>query len=245
MADYTGMRKRVPVARVERAMARTGRPPMVKVGARETSLMAKIGVATVRGNEWLMGLGLEYNIDEVAILLPEAPKENADWLECMMARVGTDNVTYFNRSRSTVNVHSLPSRYEVEYHFFTTAIEGVRLELMRLGQGYSPLHALYNLPEDGRGRDGAIVHASFKVPDEAEYRVVCAQLQGGGWVCGQDCSSDYGLFSYWRQPEDSDSLLWLKPRVNLRDGITGRQADPDEEELLEGVDELAEDEDEF
>jgi hypothetical protein len=232
-------------ARALRMASKTGRPPMVKVGARETSLTAKIGIATTRGNEWLLGARLQYSIDEVAILLPEATKENAEWLECMLGRVGTDGVTYFNRSRSTVNVHSLPSKYEVEYHFFTTAVKGVRLELMRLGKGYSPLHALYNLPEDGRGRDGAIVHASFKVPDEDAYRDVLTELRSLGWVCGQDCSSEYGLFSYWRQPGDSDSLLWLKPRVNLRDGVTGFQADPDEEELAEDEEPEEDYEDEF
>jgi hypothetical protein len=224
MADYAGMSKprpKSPNLRTPRPAARlgrdTGRPPMVKVGSRESSLNAKIGVAATRGGEWLKELGLDYAIDEVAILLPEDPKENQDWLERMLDRVGTEGVTYFNRSVSRVVVHCLPSVYDVTYHFFTTAIAGVRLELMRLGNGHSPLHSLYNLREDGRGREGAVVHASFKVSNEPEYRNVTRYMQGLGWACGQDCSSDYGLFSYWRQPGDQESLLWLKPRVNLRD----------------------------
>jgi hypothetical protein len=196
-----------------------GRPPIVKVGARETGLMAKVGAARDRGNRWLHELGWdEYRIDEVAIMLPEAPKEKEDWRNRMMDRVGREGVTYFNRSRSTVIVNSLPSKYDVEYHFFTSNVPGVRIELMDLGSGHSPLHALYNQGGDSpRGRDGCIVHASFKLSDEAVYRSALSSLAINGWVCGQDCSSDYGLFSYWRKPSDDESLLWLKPRVNLRD----------------------------
>lgn len=225
-------------SRARRIASKTGRPPMVRVGARETGLMAKVNEATTRGNLWLVDLGLSYFIDEVAIMLPEAPKEAQDWHERMLDRVGTEGITYFNRSRSTVTVHSLPSKYEVEYHFFTTAIEGVRIELMRLGNGHSPLHALYNSPvrsEDSRGRDACVVHASFKVPngDEQEYRMVCSVLAGAGWTCGQDCSSEYGLFGYWRKPDDEGSLLWLKPRVNLRDVPKPPSKDPDADDLLE------------
>lgn len=247
MADYSGMGKRttpsgtrMSEARARRIATRIGRPPMVKVGSRETSLMAKVSEASSRGNNWLLDLGLEYEIDEVAILLPEDPKEAQDWLERMLDRVGQEGVTYFNRSQSTVNVHSLPSKYEVVYHFFTTRVPGVRIELMRLGNGYSPLHALYNLREDGRGRDAAIVHASFKVPDEFEYGRVRRHLTDRGWVNGQECSSDYGLFSYWRQSNDQESLLWLKPRVNLRDGLGDAPPSVDEEEV-----EPEEDEEEY
>lgn len=204
-------------ARAKRLAESTGRPPMVKVGARETGFTGKVGEAQARGNHWLLNLGMaQHSIDEVAMMLPEGEPEATDWLSCMLARVGKEKITYFNRSVSKVQVNSLPSQYSVTYHFFTTAIPGVRLELMRLGNGHSPLHALYNLPGE-RGRDACVVHASFKVIDVAEYRRVLAHLQSEDWVCGQDCTSDYGLFSYWRKPGDEESLLWLKPRVNLRD----------------------------
>lgn len=205
-------------ARAKRTAEGTGRPPMVKVGARETGFTGKVNEAAARGDSWLLRMGMAgYKIDEVAIMLPEDATQASDWLNCMMARVGTEGVTYFNRSVSKVQVHSLPSQYDVTYHFFTTAVKGVRLELMRLGNGHSPLHALYNLREGSRGRDACIVHASFKVGTEEEYRTVLGHLVHEGWSCGQDCSSDYGLFSYWRQPGDKESMLWLKPRVNLRD----------------------------
>jgi hypothetical protein len=240
---------RTSEVRARRIATRTGRPPMVRVGARETGLMGKVGDATARGNEWLAKLGLSYSIDEVAVLLPEGGKERDDWMACMLNRVGPkEQVTYFNRTTSQVTVNSLPSRYEVEYHFFTSAIEGVRLELMDLRGGYSPLHALYNLTEDGRGRDACIVHASFKVESEAAYRLVTSHMAAQGWSCGQDCSSDYGLFSYWRQPGDDTAMVWLKPRVNLRDGAAAPDWMPEVQELeLEGdedEDELEEFEDE-
>lgn len=208
---------RTAEARARRTASKTGRPPMVRVGAREMGLMDKVRDAVSRADVWLADLGLGRTTDEVAMMLPEGVKESQDWYDRMMERVGTDGVTYFNRSQSKVTVRNLPSSYEVVYYFFTTAVPGVRLELMRLGNGHSPLHELYNRPEDSRGRDACVVHASFKCTSEGEYRNAMARLAGEGWSCGQDCSSDYGLFSYWRHPDDVESLLWLKPRVNLRD----------------------------
>lgn len=223
MSSITPSGTHTSAARARRIASKTGRPPMVKVGARETGLMGKVRDAVTQGNQWLSDLCMTACIDEVAIMLPESAKEAQDWSERMLDRVGPkEGITYFNRSQSTVVVHNLPSKYEVEYRFFSTPLRTaggatVRIELMRLGNGHSPLHHLYNQPQDSRGRDACIVHASFKCNDEAEYRVICNHLASMGLNCGQDCSSDYGLFSYWRNPDFDGVLLWLKPRVNLRD----------------------------
>jgi hypothetical protein len=98
-----------------------------------------------------------------------------------------------------------------------------------------------------RDTDASVVHASFKVPDEDVYRLTLAHLQSQGWMCGPYCESSYGLFSYWRHPSDIESVLWLKPRVNLRDGAAADsmlevqeldlEGDEDEEELEEFEDE--------
>lgn len=234
-------------------------PPMVRVGWGMTDRQVNQTVETARerATTMLIAAGLaDYFIDEVAFLLPPVNGGNgATWLARMMGRVGRAGFTYFNHvDKDVVKCNPLPSQYEVIYDFFTTGVEGVRLELLTILEGHSPLHNMFEVSD--RDTDASVVHASFKVPDEDVYRMTLAHLQGEGWMCGQYCESSYGLFSYWRHPSDVESVLWLKPRVNLRDAAKPVLFSPedqedaldmdkyDDDELDELLDEETEDDDE-
>lgn len=194
-------------------------PPMVRVGWGMTDRQVNqvVETARFRATAMLIAAGLaDHVIDEVAFLLPPVNGNGAGWLTRMLARVGRAGFTYFNHvADDVVKCNPLPSQYEVSYDFFTTGVEGVRLELLTIGAGMSPLHSMFEMSD--RDTDASVVHASFKVVDEDVYRMTTAHLQSEGWMCGQYCESSYGLFSYWRHPSDVESVLWLKPRVNLRD----------------------------
>lgn len=210
----------------------------MKVGGRESTetFLRNVSEAARQGKEWLVELGMEHSIDEVALLLPEG-REGDDWFNMMLDRVGKRGITYFNRSEDTVTVTPLPSQYRVRYDFFNTDLGSVRLELLRLREGHSPLHHLYGL-KDSRPRDAAIVHASFKVASNDELHDTFVALSAAGWQCGQYCSSAYGRFGYWRKPADEAYPgLWLKPRVNLQ------LSDLDDELALIEDDEEEEEED--
>jgi hypothetical protein len=209
------------------------RPPTVRVGARESdnTLYTRVKETVSRANGWLKETTLDaYALDEVALLLPDS-QAGDEWFAQMLYRVGNRGITYFNRSEDVVECLPLPSRYSVRYDFFSTEL-GVRLELLRMKDGFSPLHNLYDIHD--RGRDAAIVHASFKVPNGLEYEETCSILRAHGWDLGQSCSSTYGEFSYWRKQGDEGSLLWLKPRVNLRDAVG--PVLPSSEEQMEAFD---------
>lgn len=210
-------------------------------------MMRTVQDAMERGEGWLRELGYGgLVIDEVALLLPEG-KHGDEWFECMLHRVGKRGISYFNQSTDQVRCEPLPSGYEVQYDFFSTDL-AVRLELLRLRGGYSPLHDLYRREGRASGVNAEVVHVSFKVPDEEALRLVYREMAERGWMLGQDCASRYGRFGYWRKPNEEGPLLWLKPRVNLRDVVgpteeperQGRIGDP----VVEVLPEYDEDEDE-
>lgn len=240
--------KTTDTRRPRRPLRDKGQPPMVWVGWGMTDRQVNQMVenARSRAGAMLLALGMTGRfIDEVAFLLPPVNGNGATWLARMMGRVGRAGFTYFNHVEDAVKCNPLPSRYEVVYDFFTTGVEGVRLELLTIVAGLSPLHSMFEVSD--RDTDASVVHASFKVPDEEVYRLTLDHLQREGWMCGQYCESSYGLFSYWRHPSDTESVLWLKPRVNLRDHTpTEAVNDPEELELLdiENYDDEEEDEDE-
>lgn len=221
--------------RARRAVAASRPGDFLAVGAREAveglyqKVQKTIGLAT----QWLNDLGYHETglyLDEVALLLPEGG-EGKDWFEMMLGRVGKRGISYFNTAEDTVGCEPLPSTYRVRYDFFLTDL-GPRLELLRILSGHSPLHHLYSVAS---GRDAAVVHASFKLPTQPDYDQVLMDLREKGWVCGQSCVSAYGRFSYWRTVGSDGPLLWLKPRVNLRD-MAFALRDPEDEDEEEGID---------
>lgn len=165
--------------------------------------------------------GMAFEVDEVACLLPRDKHKAAEALNGALSMVGDDKrVTYFNRADDKVSVLYLPSKYQVRYHFFTLG-DGLRLELMELKEGRSPLHDWYHLesgcfPSNIFAGRSFLVHASFKVPSRLQMQWAETCLEAAGYVCGQSCKSNYGEFSYWRK-EDTWPVRWVKVRINTRD----------------------------
>lgn len=221
-----------------------GLPPILRVGKRESeeAFLRYVNDTVERFQAAIEGLSLDgtmHKIDEVALLAPQGT-EGDDWFTSMLWRVGKRGITYFNQTDDKVQAIPLPSQYDVRYDFFTTEL-GVRLELLRLRGGISPLHELYLNHPAAQGSAGyaPIVHASWKVDDEDTYTGVTRLLFEAGWVMGQGCTSAYGKFSYWRNPLDDGPMVWLKPRVNLRDS----QPQLDDLDELDGGEDEEEDED--
>lgn len=176
-------------------------------------------------NDALTRLDLNHRIDEVAYLFPD--RHHLDLFTREAVQV--DGCIMFNTADD--HVHTLPLRtcYDVEYRFFTVpveyqvnALETVRIEAMRLGRGFSPLHEAETFGFH-QAPPCLAIHASFKCQTEEEYAAVVHRLRDRGWEVAQKCDSTYGRFSYWT-PLDRDEwtpdgpFVYLKPRVNTRDG---------------------------
>lgn len=153
------------------------------------------------------------NIDEVALFWP-GDRDDTDNLESLFEfireSVSEDGVEYFNSASDRVKTSPINSYYHVMYDFLRVT-DLPRLELMRLCGGFSPLHNQFRRP-------GSIVHLSFKLSTEDEYDAFldkmheCRQYDA---ALAMECTGDYGRFSYWSV---NGLSVYLKPRVNLRDG---------------------------
>lgn len=165
----------------------------------------------------------DVGIDEVALLCRGEAGQEANFI---FGHVGKEGVQFFNRATDSVRTQPFCTNYEVRYYFLTTN-RGYRLEVMRQTSGFSPLHHRYARPSvNGRvettadARAMPFVHLSWKCSNTDEYFTHLDRLREARLLCGQACSSDYGKFSYWRSGtayELGQTLVWLKPRVNLRD----------------------------
>jgi hypothetical protein len=168
-----------------------------------------------------------YTIDEMAI----AFTDDVEMLRfvSVMNRVAT--VDHFNGGLDTVEAMPLHSAYRVQYEWLRTAFPW-RIEAMTIRDGFSGVHAhrawLAREPE-ALAKNLGWVHASYKVPGGlAGYYDACVELNERGWACAQQCTSDYGKFSYWvpvgerlAQLTEADAVaMYLKPRINLRDEST-------------------------
>lgn len=161
--------------------------------------------------EFMDHLGLNYTIDEIALMWDEDDKMRR-WISSAVAE---DGVVLFNRSIDRVNTFPIASRYHVEYNFLSIEGKPYRVEAMCIQHGVSPLHAAHG--SDCHIRPLA-VHLSFKVESEMEYQKALSALAEAGCILAQSCKSDYGVFSYWKVPHlFENGHLYLKPRINLRD----------------------------
>lgn len=184
------------------------------------------GHATDIMNGVLGRIGLDARIDEIAYLFEDSHAFESFTEEA----VQEEGCTLFNSARDHVEVSPLTACYNVQYRFFTIPeqyLDGnpVRIEAMLPGSGLSPLHlaAAYHLDRVGREWNCMAIHASFKCVDEESYGKAVLSLRGAGWEVAQKCDSTYGKFSYWTPLDREDWLgdgpfIYLKPRVNLRDG---------------------------
>lgn len=184
------------------------------------SLLDHLRTGVTENNEYLRALfGTAYTIDEMAMMFYDAEKA----LTFITVLVQQDGFELFNHANDIVEVGPLPGAYSVRYWFMNTPWD-FRLELMVLGEGFSPYHSgLFQNIFERRGITDAVtaVHASFKVPDEEKYANAVHSLQRSEthelW---QHCKSTYGRFSYFGQRREVGEAVqgWaLKPRVNLRD----------------------------
>jgi hypothetical protein len=161
-------------------------------------------------------------LDEVAILVPNEGHA-ASLVQRLVSEPGYE---YFNTTKGVVHTYPFHTTYQVQYHFVRTP-RNYRLEIMHLRYeeagraGFSPLHmAMWRpngVPEKQDGTNAyPVVHVSYKLPNQEQYDAELEWLTRTGSVQGMSCRSEYGRFSYWL-PHCAEMLLWLKPRVNLRD----------------------------
>jgi hypothetical protein len=137
----------------------------------------------------------------------------------------------FNHAADLVYTNPLSTRYAVEYTFFQHPNKPYRLEVMLLGQptadgrtGFSPLHqALWfegNTPPWASQAELPIPHLSYKPPMRMTGARAVDLLTDQGFIIAQACQSTYGRFWYMAK-NDARRKLYIKPRVNLRDGEEG------------------------
>lgn len=187
-------------------------------------MFAEAGKFVSEYDKVLSDLGFVQGIDEIAIQFDDARYAHTFVAEA----VTQEGCVLFNTATDHVHTQPLNTCYDVAYLFLSLPGQyhpenrsGVRLECMFLGDGLSPLHAA-EAEEMRKGSAKSVtVHASFKVEDEEDYASAVHRLREGGWEVAQKCDSKYGRFSYWKHADLADGV-YLKPRVNLRDGIPSR-----------------------
>lgn len=161
--------------------------------------------------------GTTYSIDEMALMFTDQ-----GWLQRWVTdAVRVPGITLFNTAHDSVQTRPVPSSYDAHYWFLSTPEayhqDGEwRVEAMTTHPG-SPLHD--SMLRTMRGTTIAVVHASFKCPDEEAYAIAVKTLVDNAYEAAQLCDSTYGKFSYWSpmDREDRAPCAYLKPRVNLRD----------------------------
>lgn len=164
-----------------------------------------------KANFYIGDLNMPYEIDEISLLLPNYLSA----VEFATSAVMEEGVTLFNRAADHVHTWPLRSHYDVDYLFLTLPepMQDVRLEVMSLGEGFSPLHytAL-----NSTGGEKVVIHLSFKCEDPEAYADAVDIMSSDAHLI-QACKSEYGLFSYFETTAMEGTQIYLKPRVNLRE----------------------------
>lgn len=159
-----------------------------------------------------------FMIDEVSVFFDQFEE---DLMHAYIKEaVSEPHVKLFNHAWDHVYTDPIAGEYDVEYNFLEVRDLGMRVEVMRIDRGTSPLHAslgTFRIPV----ATPHVIHYSFKVDDLEEYKEVCDQLTDSpDTIFVQGCNSTYGAFSYWRMEDELGLQTFLKPRVNLRDAET-------------------------
>lgn len=176
-------------------------------------------------NGFLNGLpkGLAYTgaqessyVDEVALLANPSV-----YLGSLIPHlVSLEGVEYFNNATDKVRALPFNTEYTAEYHFFRTGYPW-RIELLRLPSGGSPAHAPFLAhwgDPDQMTNELSLVHFSFKCQGPEAYGAVCNWLNDEtDAMMVQGCLASYGAFSYWKVPLWGGKVVYVKPRVNLRE----------------------------
>lgn len=158
-----------------------------------------------------------YPIDEIALVFDN---HEDDKLHAFIDdAVQSSGVKLFNVAYDHVETGPIESAYDVAYHFLEVVDLGMRVEVMKIERGVSPLHeshlSPYNPTVFGDVTTPAVVHLSFKIRDDEWEEVVKAIEEKGGQLV-QECWSTYGHFAYFRVKHLGQNI-YLKPRVNMRD----------------------------
>lgn len=104
--------------------------------------------------------------------------------------------------------------YETEYHFVQVS-EDLRIEAMYIRDGIAPLHDAHSLSY-AVDQAWCMVHASFKTKTTDDYALAQINLNDrAGLSLRREYKNGYGIFSYWA----GIPAIYVKPRLNLRDGI--------------------------
>lgn len=163
-------------------------------------------------DDWLAQADRDWYVDEVAVIM-DSRATVGSVLPSMVANQG---IEYFNNAVDTVTAWPFGGTYKPEYHFFRTPYPW-RIELLRLPDGGSPVHAPYATQDNVTKSGLLLVHFSFKCDSKEEYEEAHDWLNKEA-VLAQSCESTYGRFAYWRSPALGKKMAYVKPRVNLRDG---------------------------
>lgn len=167
-------------------------------------------------NEEVRGLfGAECSVDEMAVYFPDR-----DLLVTFMAQATQRGWRLFNFAEDNVTTRPIIGAYAVEYWFMEHEDHDYRLELMTIPEGFSPYHTSLHEACVLHQAPASIVHASFKVPDEAGYGAAVVGLRKAEYELAQHCESTYGRFSYFLRYDSGEARPALKPRLNMRDVST-------------------------
>jgi hypothetical protein len=170
-----------------------------------------------RANDFLQNVaGLDaVRVDELALMFVD----QFEMMRYISDAVMEPEVEHYNGANDVVETLPLGTEYRVRYDFLRIRGEVFRVECMAITSGFSPLHAAVwnnasNLP--------VVVHLSFKARNLHRYNEMIAGIRKTGAIFAQECDSTYGRFSYWKVDLHDGPNLYLKPRVNLRDGDSVR-----------------------
>jgi len=166
------------------------------------------------------------SFDEASLLTNEWSQEAAK------VNLTTNGWEHFNEAVDVVYANPFGNRYVVEYAFYRHETTNWRMEVMRILEGFSPLHMSLQrlLHSDHRL---AVPHLSFKPkrgyktdPELGQeydkqswgqaYSSAVQHMKDQAYIHAQTCQSTYGMFSYWVH-QDATQQFYVKPRVNLRD----------------------------
>lgn len=154
------------------------------------------------------GIMLYHDIDEISLLFGSEQE-----LEQFLA-LAEPHVDHFNsvpRDRMWRDDGEEEQWFDVRFEFLRIPTYMWRIEAMCVLDGSAPLHA-QKLRDRGRG---CVVHASYKLPDEATYYAHKSIVKDvSGRTADAEYHNSYGRFSYWNV---LGGRFYLKPRVNLRD----------------------------
>ena len=186
--------------------------------ANREELVDHLRTGATECNETLRGMfGTSYHVDEMAVMLGN----HHDAMILITTLIELEDFELFNAAKDIVNTTPIPSTYAVQYWFVRTPWD-FRIEVMTLGDGFSPVHSALEYQLRSQNHGVGAVHASFKVPDEDRYAAAVHQLQKNGYSLQQHCESNYGRFSYFGptvggQEDDPINPWTIKPRINIRD----------------------------